>query len=311
MTVIKQVAVTSERHAKRLEGYLSIDNERHKTAGKGAQNLVDPDRWAREMERTRKAYGHDRAARANCKNTTLYHQVIAFNPDECDMNGGRMGARECLEFARQWAKNQYPNQEVVWVLHEETCARDKKRRWAVHLAINRTNLDTGKRLDEGPAKKAAAARAKAMRKLDEAWGLATLERGRANSKSHRRQPSRKETKAREAMGPGELPEVEKVRRAVALAVAEARGSSEPLSAFERACAARGVEVGRSACGDLQYAWVDAEGARHRANGERLGAAQLADGRAVGLGIGDVRRALGLGRARNVKTAEGARILNME
>lgn len=82
----------------------------------------------------------------------MCHQVIAFNPDECDINGGKMTPARCMEFAREWVEGRYPDQEAVWVLHRERCAADGTRRYAVHVGINRTNLETGRRLNEGRSK---------------------------------------------------------------------------------------------------------------------------------------------------------------
>ncbi len=73
----------------------------------------------------------------------------------------------------------YPNQEVVTALHRERCRADATDRYAVHLGINRSDLETGRRLDEGPARKAAASRVKTVRALDERYGLRQLERGKA------------------------------------------------------------------------------------------------------------------------------------
>ncbi len=62
-----------------------------------------------------------------------------------------------MKYARDYVAERYPNQEVVMVLHRERCRSDGTDRYAVHLGINRSDLETGRRLDEGPARKAAAA----------------------------------------------------------------------------------------------------------------------------------------------------------
>lgn len=85
----------------------------------------------------------------------MQHQVIGFNPDECSCNGGPMTPSRCMEYARDYIAKRYPNQEIVIVLHEERCRSDGSARFAAHLAINRTDLETGRRLNDGPARAAA------------------------------------------------------------------------------------------------------------------------------------------------------------
>jgi hypothetical protein len=92
----------------------------------------------------------------------------------------------------------YPNQEAVWVLHKEHCRADSTDRYAVHIGINRTDLETGNRLNEGRAKQAKIARANAVRDMDDKWGLRQMEANERNSKVHALQPTRaeKEMKSR-------------------------------------------------------------------------------------------------------------------
>lgn len=93
----------------------------------------------------------------------VQHQVLAFNPDECSCNGGPMTPGRCMDYARGYVALRYPDQEVVSVLHLEECRGDGSRRFACHLGVNRSDLATGLRLDEGPARRAAAARAATVR----------------------------------------------------------------------------------------------------------------------------------------------------
>lgn len=153
MTAIKQTSVCSERHLSRLRDYLSWDRE--KALAHGTQNIIDEDRWFQEMADTRAAMGHDGPGKAGARCTYMQHQVLGFLPDECDLNGGKMTPEMCMRYAREYAAERYPNQEVVMVLHRERCRTDAIDRYAVHLGINRSDLETGRRLDEGPARKAA------------------------------------------------------------------------------------------------------------------------------------------------------------
>lgn len=121
------------------------------------------------------------------------------------------------------------------------------RRFACHLGVNRSDLATRLRLDEGPARRAAAARAATVRALDERYGLRQLERGRANSRAHARQPSRAER--------------EIARRGRA-------GDSENARARDS------VRMRRGARGGLQYEFRSRSlGGTRRVSGARLGFAR--------------------------------------
>ena len=228
MTAVKQIAITSRSHLKSLREYLDRSNERHEVIDMDSQHLGDPAGWEREFDRTREAYGHNAPGKAGAKCTYCYHQVIAFNPSECDLNGGRLTARDCMGFAREWVERYYPNQEAAWALHREHCAADGTDRWAVHVAINRTDLATGKRLDEGRAARQKTLHASRMRDMDGRWGLAQMEKGARNSPHHARQRSRGEQRAREAglaRSPSFETDLDHVRRVVRESVEKvARGS---------------------------------------------------------------------------------------
>lgn len=188
MTAIKQVAVTSTAHLANLAKYLDSD----KALTRDSQHLLFASNWSNEMHATREVYGHNSPSRAGAANTYMYHQVIAFNPDECSCNGGVMTPERCMEFARDWVSSRYPNHEAIWVLHQEHCTTDGTDRFAVHIGINRTDLETGKRLHEGRGHQAKRDRAAAMRELDEKWRLSQMVRGQRNSRIHAMQPTKAE-----------------------------------------------------------------------------------------------------------------------
>lgn len=247
MTAVKQIAITSANHLKSLRGYLDRSNERHEVADMDSQHLNDPANWEREFDRTREAYGHNRAGKAGAKCTYCYHQIIAFNPSECDLNGGRLTAQDCMGFAREWVERYYPNQEAVWALHREHCAADGTDRWAVHVAINRTDLETGKRLDEGRASRQKVLHASRMRGMDERWGLAQMEKGARNSAHHARQQSRGERRAREAglaRSPRFETDLDHVRRVVRESVQEVArgGETNKMRALNESLERKGVHM---------------------------------------------------------------------
>lgn len=246
MTAIKQVAVTSPQHMKSLAGYLDRTSDRHDALDLDSQNLNDPESWSREFDRTREAYGHNAPGRKGAKCTYCYHQIIGFNPDECDVNGGRLTGPDCMAFAKEWVESYYPNQEAAWALHLEH-SKDGTDRYAVHIAINRTDLETGRRLDEGRASRQKSLHASRMREMDAKRGLAQLERGQRNSMVHARQESRGERLAREAgraRDPRFETDLDHVRRVVRESVREVAATDAPnkMRALSDALAGRGVHM---------------------------------------------------------------------
>lgn len=198
MTIIKQQSVTGgTSHQKNLRNYINNDEKVILRASQNMEMCPDIKQWASFMKHTREMFGHNKASRKGkdgkeAKNTILYHQILGFNPDECDVNGGILSPQNCMNYAKEYASSFYPNYEIVFALHNEFCQEDKTYRYAVHMVINRSNLETGKRLDEGLGVKAKKERARRVRSMDEAWGLKQVEEGKINSAIHHRQRSRVE-----------------------------------------------------------------------------------------------------------------------
>ena len=108
MTIIKQRAVTEKGHQRNLRAYINDDRKVLLRDSQNMEECADLKRWASYMEATRKTFGHDKAARRirdkktgelkQAKNTIMYHQILGFNPDECDINGGKqIGRASCRE----------------------------------------------------------------------------------------------------------------------------------------------------------------------------------------------------------------------
>lgn len=200
MTIIKQTGVSSKSHQKNLRAYINDDRKVLMRASQNMEHCTNIKRWVTFMEATRRKYGHDKSSRhirdkktgelVEAKNTIMYHQILAFLPDECDINGGKLTPEDCMRYAKDYVATYYPHQEVVMALHNEYCRADKTHRYAVHIVINRSDLETGKRLDEGRGQAAKVKRAKRVRKMDGEWGLKQVERDEANSTVHKKQPSK-------------------------------------------------------------------------------------------------------------------------
>ena len=176
MTIIKQKSVISERHAANVRAYLNDKD----AVLRDTWNLSSQKNWFAEMDRTREKFGHNKPLRNGTKSALLWHQILAFLPEECSCNGGEMTPELCMEYAKEWVCTRYPNQQVAFALHEESDKNGK--RYAVHMAINRSDLMTHKRLDEGRGRQAAHRRAQAVREMDAEWGLQQVTEGEQNSK---------------------------------------------------------------------------------------------------------------------------------
>ena len=278
MSAIKQVAVTSTAHASSLGKYLNDE----RALMRDSQHIANEDRWFEEMDATREAYGHNAPGRAGASTTYMYHQVIAFNPDECSCNGGKMTPQKCMEFAKDWVQTRYPAQEALWVLHKEHCAADGTDRFAVHIGINRTNLETGNRLCEGRGQKAKVDRANAMRALDVKWGLRQMEKGERNSRVHAMQPTRAE---KEMHARGVQSDKTCIRQHVRQRVAEISREA-PAGNRMRELASRlkadGIEMSVSKGG--KQVMFQREGSGFKVGGSRLGRGFSMQGIAKGLGM---------------------------
>lgn len=305
MTAIKQVAITSAQHMRNLSGYLDRTSGKHDALDFDSRNLNDPENWAREMDQTREAYGHNSPGRKGSKCTYCYHQIIAFNPDECDINGGMLTKVGCMGFAREWVERYYPNQEAAWALHLEH-SRDGTDRYAVHIAINRTDLETGRRLNEGRASRQKVLHAARIREMDSRWGLAQLVRGERNCRVHAQQESRGELRAREIGSkavPGFETDQDHVRRIVRESVREVAASGAPnkLRALNEVLERRGVHMRLSRDRNLKERDLVFEyrPTYDRRDGDgRLVRKAAISGRKLGRGFtkGGIQHALGIGMA---------------
>lgn len=230
MTVIKQKSVSSERYAKNVRQYI---NGKHALARDG-WNIKCDKYWFSKMAMTRKVFHHDMPSRAGTKNVTILHQILAFLPEECSCNGGKMTPDACMAYAKQWVSKHYPNQQVIFALHEESDKAGK--RCAVHMAINRTNLDTGKRCETG-GRHGKYERASWVRELDKEWNLAQLEKGKKNSKIRDRQPRDTE---KEIINRGEYSYKNNLRELIHLAIDE--GHPKNMGQFKKILASWGVDI---------------------------------------------------------------------
>lgn len=172
----------------------------------------------------------------------------------------------------------YPNQEAGIVLHEERYKVDNTTRYAAQLGINRTNIETGRRLDKGPARQAAKVRVATIRKLDARYGLRQMERRKSSSRLHGKQPgcaerdmarkrqaSRSENGCVRAIVTRRIDEVGRIPRC-----------HDRIGELARRLAKDGITLSRSKNGSLQYRFYSKSLRDMReVNGVRLGFARNA------------------------------------
>lgn len=230
MTVIKQKSVSSERYAKNVRKYINGKD----ALVRGGWNIQCNNRWFSKMTRTRRVFHHDKPSRAGAKNVIILHQILAFLPEECSCNGGKMTPDACLAYAEQWLAKHYPHQQVILALHEES---DKEgKRFAVHMAINRTDLLTGKRCEIG-GRHGKYERASWVRELDKDWNLAQLEKGKKNSKIRDRQPRDIE---KEIIDRGEYSYKNNLRELIHIAINDYHPKN--MEQFKKLLASWGVDI---------------------------------------------------------------------
>lgn len=230
MTVIKQKCVSSISYAKNVRKYINGKD----ALVRGGWNIEYSDRWFSKMDRTRKVFHHDKPSRAGAKNVILLHQILAFLPEECSCNGGKMTPDACLAYAEQWLAKHYPHQQVILALHEESDKAGK--RYAVHMAINRTDLLTGKRCETG-GRHGKYERASWVRELDKDWNLAQLEKGKKNSKIRDRQPREIE---KEIVDRGEYSYKNNLRELIHIAINDYHPKN--MEQFKELLASWGVDI---------------------------------------------------------------------
>lgn len=230
MTVIKQKRVSSERYAKNVRKYINGKD----AIVRGGWNIEWSDHWFSKMDRTRKVFHHDKPSRAGVKNVIMLHQILAFLPEECSCNGGKMTPDACLAYAEQWLAKHYPHQQVILALHEESDKAGK--RYAVHMAINRTDLLTGKRCETG-GRRGKFERASWAREMDKDWNLTQLEKGKRNSKIRDRQPRDIE---KEIVDRGEYSYKNNLRELIHIAIDEGRVKN--MEQFKKLLASWGVDI---------------------------------------------------------------------
>lgn len=277
MTAIKQVSVVGKAHAKSLEHYLNDE----RALARDSQNLVNDKNWEYEMARTRKVYGHDKPSREGTQSRIMVHRILAFNPDECSMNGGLMDAEKCMAYAKEYVEKHLNSYECVWVLHKERCKADNTERFAVHLGVNVTNLDTGNRLHEGNGKQTKITHANQIRDLDRKWNLRQLEVNKRNSKVHARQPTRAE---KEMAKRGIRSDKQYIREAIQSSMKEVRSSTSenPIRALSDSLKRKGVLMSKSKHG-TDVTFKRAKTGR-TVNGVKLGRGYSLAGITKGLGV---------------------------
>lgn len=203
MTIIRQWAVTNSTRSDMRR--LMNEDERILIRGEQFLPSINGDsaswrKWDSLMEATRKIFGHNKPSRhvrdkgtgemRPARNTIMYHQILSFLADDCDINGGKLASEGCMAYAKEYIEKYYANHEVVYAVLKDRYVSDDIENYVVHLIINRSDLSNGKRLNEGRADAIAKIHANRIRAMDMRWGLRQVKMGVANSQIHAKQPSK-------------------------------------------------------------------------------------------------------------------------
>ena len=165
-----------------LEGLRSMVNDGEGILLRDSLNVEtceDMRRWDEHMERTRRAFGHDKPGHRTRDKATgelilpryplMFQQTFSFRSDECDIGGGKLTPEDCMAYAKEYAEEYYPNHEVVFAV--QRVSDDSGAHYTAYIIVNRTNLKTGHRLSEGRDDIVCTIYAKRLRELDKRWGL--------------------------------------------------------------------------------------------------------------------------------------------
>lgn len=187
MTIIRQWAITNSTRGDMRR----LMNEDERIMIRGEQFLPSINggaaswrKWDSLMEATRKSFGHDKPSRhlrdkmtgemRPARNTIMYHQILSFLADDCDINGGKLTPEECMAYAKEYIEKYYPTHEVVYAVLKDRYASDGIENYVVHLIINRSDLSSGKRMNEGRADATAKIHANRIRAMDVRWVIWNL-----------------------------------------------------------------------------------------------------------------------------------------
>ena len=93
MSIIKQRSVISDKHARSLKNYIN----RKDALFRDTQNIKLGEDWYETMSATRTIQKSlSRKAKKGAKSAMMYHQIIAFKPDEIDLYSGKMTPELCM-----------------------------------------------------------------------------------------------------------------------------------------------------------------------------------------------------------------------
>lgn len=159
MTVIRQITLKSNIKSIGEKGKRNIKNMENlrrcfsssEVLLMSQQNLKTgwEKNWFDQMDATREKHGHNIPSSKSSENGIIFYQSLHFDPKDCDINGGIMTPEMCMYYAEKYTEGQYDNHEIIYALHKEHCEADGTDRYAVHMAINRTDLVTGRRYFRG------------------------------------------------------------------------------------------------------------------------------------------------------------------
>jgi hypothetical protein len=128
---------------KTITGHTSAYNVRHyleknqRALDRYEHNLCPGRSWSEQMDATRRINGHDYGA-------TYRHYIIS--PQESDSAATQ---KLVMRLARQWAKENFPNQEWVVILHDDNKSRKDKGLGGIihaHIVVNVTEIDSGNKM---------------------------------------------------------------------------------------------------------------------------------------------------------------------
>lgn len=119
--------------------YLQRDGREAELA---TRNIVDERNWAREMDRTTES--------RNLRGDVVGREYILSPSPDDNVTPARM-----LDFAMEWAEENFPDSEVAVVIHEDNKERTARGLRAIahaHVYVNAPDLETGRKMQVSNAR---------------------------------------------------------------------------------------------------------------------------------------------------------------
>lgn len=273
-----------------IQDYLELDKEgADRTLSHDFINIDSPHaqkHWARCMDKTRAAFCNDRAWRGRAA-VTYQHFVISPSPKD------EVSIEVLRDLSKTWALKHFGDYEVALVAHPANSAGEPMAH--MHIIVNNTNLDTGKRLQI--SKTMSKQLKNDLQNMARARGLQWFDNEQESAPTHQFAYL---TKAeRGLIEQKKYSYKQDLRNRIEIALRLSREEEGFLSELKHLGV--GVVQKRAKSGIVDYVFELPENPRWKSTGESLGAGYTLDG--IGMRMSNAKRGLTASREVDPKLRE--------